>query len=155
MDQEPPSVDHCFPLLGARPLLLRLQGKPSIAGDIFYHLAFNTTHNLLNFPEAIAMTKRSAEKLFKVLDMYETLKEMIPKVDVLFPLEEKTKLKRVEEDKSEEKPVVVEEGESESEKKMSGRVEEVEESSSSATDLIKTEIAAVKSRLGEAAVAIF
>jgi len=101
------------------------------------------------------MTKLSAEKLFKVLDMYETLKEMIPKVDVLFPLEEKTKLKRVEEDKSEEKPVVVEEGESESEKKMSGRVEEVEESSSSATDLIKTEIAAVKSRLGEAAVAIF
>jgi len=25
------------------------RGNPSIAGDIFYHLAFNTTHNLLNF----------------------------------------------------------------------------------------------------------
>ncbi|KAM1318281.1 hypothetical protein ACFX2I_003535 [Malus domestica] len=40
---------------------------------------------LLNFTEGIAISKRSAEKLFKTLDMYEALREVIPKMDNLFP----------------------------------------------------------------------
>ncbi|KAM1033299.1 hypothetical protein TB2_036300 [Malus domestica] len=40
---------------------------------------------LLNFAEGIAISKRSAEKLFKTLDMYEALREVIPKMDNLFP----------------------------------------------------------------------
>ncbi|XP_070672603.1 exocyst complex component EXO70C2-like [Malus domestica] len=40
---------------------------------------------LLNFVEGIAISKRSAEKLFKTLDMYEALREVIPKMDNLFP----------------------------------------------------------------------
>ncbi|KAM1054773.1 hypothetical protein ACFX13_002133 [Malus domestica] len=40
---------------------------------------------LLNFAEGIAISKRSTEKLFKTLDMYEALREVIPKMDNLFP----------------------------------------------------------------------
>ncbi|KAK3220737.1 hypothetical protein Dsin_014707 [Dipteronia sinensis] len=35
----------------------------------------------LNFSEAVVMTKRSAEKLFKFLDMYETLRDLIPHIN--------------------------------------------------------------------------
>ncbi|WVZ14856.1 hypothetical protein V8G54_012422 [Vigna mungo] len=40
---------------------------------------------LLNFGESIAMTKRAGEKLFKLLDMYETLRDAIPIMETLFP----------------------------------------------------------------------
>ncbi|CAJ1947886.1 unnamed protein product [Sphenostylis stenocarpa] len=40
---------------------------------------------LLNFAESIAMTKRAGEKLFKLLDMYETLRDAIPIMETLFP----------------------------------------------------------------------
>ncbi|KAK3183736.1 hypothetical protein Dsin_031022 [Dipteronia sinensis] len=35
----------------------------------------------LNFSDAVVMTKRSAEKLFKFLDMYETLRDLIPHIN--------------------------------------------------------------------------
>lgn len=40
--------------------------------------------HLLSFGEAIAIGRRSPEKLFKVLDMYETLRELIPELEVIF-----------------------------------------------------------------------
>ncbi|XAR52034.1 hypothetical protein NMG60_11006878 [Bertholletia excelsa] len=40
---------------------------------------------LFNFAEATAMTKRSSEKLFKFLDIYETLRDIIPSMDDVFP----------------------------------------------------------------------
>jgi len=40
---------------------------------------------LLNFGESIAMTKRAGEKLFKLLDMYETLRDAIPIMENMFP----------------------------------------------------------------------
>ncbi|PKA51624.1 hypothetical protein AXF42_Ash002991 [Apostasia shenzhenica] len=60
------------------------EGLP-IAGGIFRYLGRGVLIQLLNFAEAVAMTKRSAEKLFKVLDMYEALRDMIPKLDDIFP----------------------------------------------------------------------
>lgn len=39
---------------------------------------------LLSFGEAIAISRRQPEKLFKVLDMYDTLRELIPELEVIF-----------------------------------------------------------------------
>lgn len=39
---------------------------------------------LLSFGEAIAISRRSPEKLFKVLDMYDTLWELIPELEIIF-----------------------------------------------------------------------
>ncbi|KAG9439085.1 hypothetical protein H6P81_019250 [Aristolochia fimbriata] len=39
---------------------------------------------LLNFAEAIAIGPRSSEKLFRVLDMYEGLADLLPDIDALF-----------------------------------------------------------------------
>ncbi|XP_021895682.1 exocyst complex component EXO70B1 [Carica papaya] len=57
----------------------------AIAADLFTKVARSTEIQLLNFAEAVAMTKRSAEKLFKVLDMYETLRDHFAAVNDLFP----------------------------------------------------------------------
>lgn len=54
---------------------------PSISRGQFSNLASAVVIHLLNFAEAVAMTKRSAEKLFKFLDMYETLGDLIPAID--------------------------------------------------------------------------
>lgn len=39
---------------------------------------------LLNFGEAIAISRRSPEKLFKILDMYDTLQGLLPELDAVF-----------------------------------------------------------------------
>ncbi|XP_072981750.1 exocyst complex component EXO70C1-like [Typha angustifolia] len=91
-----------------------------IAHGIFSNFARGVVVQLLNFAEAVGMTKRSAEKLFKVLDMYEALRDSIPVIESFFPDEE----------------------------------EDGDRKSSVITD-IKSELASVQSRLGEAAVAIF
>jgi len=39
---------------------------------------------LLSFGEAIAKSKRSPEKLFVLLDMYETMRELLPEIEVIF-----------------------------------------------------------------------
>lgn len=62
--------------------------NPSIAASLFSNLARGVVIQLLDFSEGIAMSKRSAEKLFKTLDMYETLRDMVPKMDGLFPADE-------------------------------------------------------------------
>ncbi|PIA41954.1 hypothetical protein AQUCO_02100061v1 [Aquilegia coerulea] len=58
--------------------------NPSVSSEIFSNLTRNVVLQLLNFAEAVGMTKRSAEKLFKFLDMYETLRDLNPTMDELF-----------------------------------------------------------------------
>ncbi|KAL3500982.1 hypothetical protein ACH5RR_035431 [Cinchona calisaya] len=53
---------------------------PSIFISIFSNLARAVVIQLLDFAEAVSMSKRSAEKLFKFLDMYETLLDLIPAI---------------------------------------------------------------------------
>ncbi|KAK1271590.1 hypothetical protein QJS04_geneDACA012543 [Acorus gramineus] len=55
------------------------------ARALFGNLARGIMIQLLNFAEAVAMTKRSAEKLFKFLDMYETLRDLLPNVRAASP----------------------------------------------------------------------
>ncbi|KAK2968777.1 hypothetical protein RJ640_028170 [Escallonia rubra] len=59
----------------------------SISESLFGSLSRGVMIQLLNFAEALTMTKRSAEKLFKFLDIYETLHGLIPTMDGLFPNE--------------------------------------------------------------------
>jgi exocyst complex protein 7 len=58
---------------------------PSLSDSLFSNLIRGVLIQLLNFVEAVAMTKqRSAEKLFKFLDMYETLRDVVPAMEGLF-----------------------------------------------------------------------
>ncbi|KAI3859072.1 hypothetical protein MKX03_015062 [Papaver bracteatum] len=66
---------------------------PRVADSLFSNLTRGIIIQLLNFAEAVAMTKRSAEKLFKFLDMYETLRDLIPAMDDVFFNESSVELK--------------------------------------------------------------
>ncbi|XP_042509697.1 exocyst complex component EXO70B1-like [Macadamia integrifolia] len=59
------------------------QENQSLSNYLFGNLVSGVVVQLLNFAEAVAMTKRSAEKLFKFLDMYEALRTLIH-LDTLF-----------------------------------------------------------------------
>ncbi|KAK7315856.1 hypothetical protein VNO77_34438 [Canavalia gladiata] len=61
--------------------------QKATAETLFSDLSRCITMQLLNFAESIAMTKRAGEKLFKLLDMYEALRDLIPNMDNLFPEE--------------------------------------------------------------------
>ncbi|KAI3407994.1 Exocyst subunit Exo70 family protein [Psidium guajava] len=64
-------------------------GYPSIATHLFYNLTRSMLIQILNFSEAVAMSsKRSAEKLFKFLDMFETLRDTTPTMDRYFKNED-------------------------------------------------------------------
>ncbi|CAK7336111.1 unnamed protein product [Dovyalis caffra] len=54
---------------------------PLISQRLFSHTALAVAVRFLNFADAIALTKRSAEKLFKILDMYEALRDLFPLFD--------------------------------------------------------------------------
>ncbi|KAK7267220.1 hypothetical protein RIF29_19885 [Crotalaria pallida] len=66
---------------------------PKVAAELFMKVTHNVVIQILNFAEAVAMTKRAGEKLFNVLDMYETLRDFIMKLDNLFPEEDVDELK--------------------------------------------------------------
>ncbi|TKY50527.1 Exocyst complex component EXO70B1 [Spatholobus suberectus] len=53
--------------------------QPSISQNLFNDLARHVIIHLLNFAQGAVLTKWSTEKLFKFLDMYETLRENIMK----------------------------------------------------------------------------
>ncbi|GAB4828550.1 hypothetical protein Ancab_018210 [Ancistrocladus abbreviatus] len=55
--------------------------RPSLSKDLFSDIARAVIIRLVNFAEAVVMTKRSPEKLFKFLDMYETLRDLVPTMD--------------------------------------------------------------------------
>jgi exocyst complex protein 7 len=57
---------------------------PSVSETCFGELARGVMIQFLNFGEAVAISRRSPEKLFKILDMYETLWELIPKINSIF-----------------------------------------------------------------------
>lgn len=59
-------------------------GHPSISESLFGSLCRSVMIQLLNFAEAIALTKRAAEKLFKFLDTYEALRDTVAEIDSLF-----------------------------------------------------------------------
>ncbi|XP_010250604.1 PREDICTED: exocyst complex component EXO70B1-like [Nelumbo nucifera] len=67
--------------------------NPTLYDGLFCNLTRGVLIQLLNFAEAVAMTKRSAEKLFKFLDMYETLRDLIPAMTGLFSEEPLRELK--------------------------------------------------------------
>ncbi|XP_022145112.1 exocyst complex component EXO70B1-like [Momordica charantia] len=62
-----------------------------ISHTLFSNLTRAVVIKLLNFANAVVLTKRSAEKLFKLLDMYETLRDLIPAING-FPENCKTEL---------------------------------------------------------------
>ncbi|KAF8390697.1 hypothetical protein HHK36_025224 [Tetracentron sinense] len=66
---------------------------PSISDVLFIEITSGVVLQLLNLADAVAMTKRSAEKLFKILDMYETLHDLIQVIDSFFSDECANKLK--------------------------------------------------------------
>ncbi|KAF7071455.1 hypothetical protein CFC21_076761 [Triticum aestivum] len=53
----------------------------SVGRGVFADLARCIMLHMLNFTEAVAMTRHSAEKLFKVLDMYEAVRDSSPVID--------------------------------------------------------------------------
>uniref|UniRef100_A0A0C9S5F0 Exocyst subunit Exo70 family protein n=1 Tax=Wollemia nobilis TaxID=56998 RepID=A0A0C9S5F0_9CONI len=59
---------------------------PSVAESCFGELAKGMIE-LLNFGEAVAISRRAPEKLFKILDMYETLRDLMPEIDSIFSRE--------------------------------------------------------------------
>ncbi|KAI3503613.1 hypothetical protein L1887_32059 [Cichorium endivia] len=59
------------------------ENHTEISDSLFGNLARIVIFYLLTFAEAVMMTKRSAEKLFKFLDIYETLRDSIPEVEKL------------------------------------------------------------------------
>lgn len=67
---------------------------PHFSDSVFGYLTRGVVVEFLNFCEGVSMTKRSAEKLFKTLDMYETLRDMVPKMDALFPEDCTAELKK-------------------------------------------------------------
>ncbi|GAA0141768.1 membrane traffic protein [Lithospermum erythrorhizon] len=66
---------------------------PSIAESLFSNLARGIIVQLLIFSEAVAMTKRAAEKLFKYLDIYESLRDLSSKMEGLLAFECSDELK--------------------------------------------------------------
>ncbi|KAJ0229072.1 hypothetical protein HA466_0319550 [Hirschfeldia incana] len=62
-------------------------------GSLFCIVAHGLAIQFLGFYEAVAMTKRSTEKLFKILDIYETLRDSFPAMEKLFPEELRSELR--------------------------------------------------------------
>ncbi|CAM6096008.1 unnamed protein product [Calypogeia fissa] len=74
---------------------LLFAGERKLCDQIFYHLdphrekAFaevteSSTTMLISFGDAIARSKKSPEKLFVLLDMYETMRDLLPEIEVIF-----------------------------------------------------------------------
>ncbi|KAE8661657.1 flowering time control protein FY-like [Hibiscus syriacus] len=66
---------------------------PSVAKSLFNSLTRVLFLQLLNFAEAVSVSKRSTEKLFKFLDIYEALRDNFSTIDNLFPEECANELK--------------------------------------------------------------
>ncbi|XP_010457860.1 PREDICTED: exocyst complex component EXO70B1-like [Camelina sativa] len=56
----------------------------SVTDLSFMEVCRGTTTQLLNFADAIALGSRLPERLFKVMDLYETMQDLIPKMETLF-----------------------------------------------------------------------
>ncbi|KAL6541393.1 hypothetical protein OROGR_010879 [Orobanche gracilis] len=58
---------------------------PTVSENLFGHISHGVIIQLLNFAQAVALTKRAAEKLFRFIDVYEALRDLA--IDDLFPEE--------------------------------------------------------------------
>lgn len=56
------------------------EGVQSLRSQCFAEVTANSVAMLLSFGEAVAKSKRSPEKLFVLLDMYEIMRELQPEV---------------------------------------------------------------------------
>ncbi|WVZ67629.1 hypothetical protein U9M48_016681 [Paspalum notatum var. saurae] len=61
-----------------------LAANPNAEEECFTEAAKACVLQLLNFGDAIAIGKRSSEKLFRILGMYEALAEVLPELEALF-----------------------------------------------------------------------
>ncbi|XP_066310868.1 exocyst complex component EXO70C1-like [Miscanthus floridulus] len=95
----------------------------AVGHDIFVDLSRCVMLHMLSFTEAVAMIKRTTKKLFKVLDMYEAVRDTSQVIEAFMSADE---------------PAAAE-----------------HHSHHSGLAELKSEIAAVRSQLGESAVAIF
>ncbi|KAI3717604.1 hypothetical protein L1987_69329 [Smallanthus sonchifolius] len=68
-------------------------GHTAISDRLFGNLTRIILLYFLSFAEAVMLTKRSAEKLFKFLDIYETVRDVIPEVEKLICVERLQQLK--------------------------------------------------------------
>lgn len=59
-------------------------GIDSLRDQCFAEVTANSVSVLLSFGEAIAKSKRSPEKLFVLLDMYEIMRELQPEIETIF-----------------------------------------------------------------------
>lgn len=59
-------------------------GFPPTSDFAFMEVCRGSAIQLLNFADAVAKSSRSPERLFKVLDIYETLRDLIPEFEILF-----------------------------------------------------------------------
>ncbi|KAK9727307.1 hypothetical protein RND81_05G272700 [Saponaria officinalis] len=59
-------------------------GFSSTADFTFMEVCRGSAIQLLNFADAVAISSRSPERLFKVLDVYETLRDLMPEFELLF-----------------------------------------------------------------------
>ncbi|KAG7559412.1 Cullin repeat-like-containing domain superfamily [Arabidopsis thaliana x Arabidopsis arenosa] len=66
---------------------------PGDEGNLFCIVTHGLAIQFLGFAEAVAMTRRSTEKLFKILDIYETLRDSFPAMEELFPEELRSELR--------------------------------------------------------------
>ncbi|KAK9146448.1 hypothetical protein Sjap_006351 [Stephania japonica] len=87
------TTKHCFKIYLSRELRLCNEvflENQSASASFFGNFTRSIVIQLLNFAEAVAMTKRSTEKLFKFLDIYETLRDLIGSIGGLLSDEELT-----------------------------------------------------------------
>ncbi|XP_009594732.1 exocyst complex component EXO70B1 [Nicotiana tomentosiformis] len=59
-------------------------GFNSVSDLSFMEVSRGSTIQLLNFADAVAISSRAPERLFKVLDVYEALRDLMPEFELLF-----------------------------------------------------------------------
>ncbi|XP_074570361.1 exocyst complex component EXO70H1-like [Curcuma longa] len=62
-------------------------GHDSIRESIFGDISGDAAAQFLRFPEAVAKSKRSMEKMTRLLDLYDIVSELLPEVDSVFSFE--------------------------------------------------------------------
>ncbi|XP_073119822.1 exocyst complex component EXO70C2-like [Henckelia pumila] len=79
------TINQCTTVHFPRERNLAVSVFPDHHPSMFESLAYCVMTQLLNFAEAVSLTKRAAEKLFKFLDLYEALRDIPPTTDTFFP----------------------------------------------------------------------
>ncbi|RID68441.1 hypothetical protein BRARA_C00596 [Brassica rapa] len=87
------TVKDCASLFFPGELKLAEKIFPGDEGSLFNIVTHGLAIQFLGFAEAVAMTRRSTEKLFKILDIYETLRDGFPAIEELFTEELRSELR--------------------------------------------------------------